>query len=248
MVPQNHPAQARVKDYMSSMSPDNARIAILDAALRDAGFDGWTDVMLAKATIRAGLPKGAETLYFPGGVLDVIEFWSDRMDEEAREQIEALDISAMKIRDRVTQAVALRLSATNASEPAARRAQARLGLPDGVATGAKLTWNAADMIWRAIGDTSTDGNFYSKRAVLSAVLASTAQAWLSDSLPDKPEARRFLDRRINNVMQFEKVKWQVRKATANLPNPAEVLGRLRYGVGRGGVPTRREKRRVRRGR
>jgi ubiquinone biosynthesis protein COQ9 len=232
---------------MAIMTPDEARHAILDAALSDAAFEGWTDVMLAKAAQSAGLPKGAPALYFPGGVIDVIEFWSDRMDAGAREKIEALDLGAMKIRDRVTQSVAIRLSEIGRFEEAARRAQARLSLPDGIGTAAKITWNAADMIWRAIGDTSTDANFYSKRGVLSAVLASTAPIWLSDTLPDKPDARRFLDRRIANVMQFEKVKAQFRKATANAPNPAEILGSLRYGLPKGGLPTRRRKRRIRRG-
>lgn len=229
------------------MTPNDARHAILDAALSEAVFDGWTDVMLAKAAKTAGLPKGSPALYFPDGVIAVIQFWSDRMDASAREKIEALDLDAMKIRDRVTQSVAIRLSEIGRHEEAARRAQARLSLPDGLGTGTKLTWNAADMIWRAIGDTSTDANFYSKRGVLSAVLASTAPIWLSDSLPDKPEARRFLDRRIANVMQFEKFKAQVRKATANAPNPAEILGSLRYGMPKGGLPTRRRKRRIRRG-
>ncbi|MGB3457241.1 MAG: COQ9 family protein, partial [Litorimonas sp.] len=175
------------------------------------------------------------------------EFWSERMDAAASEAIKGLDLDAMKIRDRVTRGVILRFQQIGRHEEAARRAQARLGLPDGIATGARLTWNAADTIWRAIGDTSTDANFYSKRAVLSAVLASTAPVWLGDALPDKPEARRFLDRRIENVMQFEKLKFRVRKATRNAPNPAEVLGRLRYGISKGGVPTRRRKRRIRRG-
>lgn len=232
---------------MSDMTPEQAKTAILNAALQDAAFDGWTDVTLGKATVKAGLPKGAQSLYFPDGVLGVIEFWSAQMDATAREKIEALDLDGMKIRDRITQSVIIRLSETAGHEAAARRAQARLSLPDGATTAAKLTWAASDMIWRAIGDTSTDGNFYSKRAVLSAVLASTGPTWLSDTLPNKPEARAFLDRRIANVMQFEKFKAQFRKATQDLPNPAEVLGRMRYGPMRGGVPTRRQKRRVRRG-
>lgn len=232
---------------MAAMTPTDARTAILDAALNEAAFEGWTDVMLAKAAQKAGLPKGAAALYFPDGVIDVIQFWSDQMDAAARAKIEALDIAAMKIRDRVTESVAIRLSEVGRHEEAARRAQARLSLPDGIGTGAKLTWNAADMIWRAIGDTSTDANFYSKRGVLSAVLASTAPIWLSDALPGKPDARRFLDRRIANVMQFEKVKAQVRKATANAPNAAAILGSLRYGLPKGGLPTRRRKRRIRRG-
>lgn len=203
--------------------------------------------MLAKAVRKADLPDGAAELYFPGGVIDVIEFWSESMDDRARAKIEAQDLDAMRIRDRVTESVILRLSEIGPHEEAARRAQARLSLPDGVGTGAKLTWNAADMIWKAIGDTSEDINYYTKRTILSAVLASTAPVWLSDRLPDKPDARRFLDRRINNVMQFEKVKAQVRKVAAAAPKPSEILGQMGEGLSKGGLPTRRRKRRIRRG-
>ena len=231
------------------MSPVDAKTAILEAALSEAAFDGWTDRMLERAARKAGLPDGAGKLYFPDGPVELIRFWSESMDNAARETIEALDLDTMKVRERITEAVAIRLSQIGRHEEAARRAQARLSLPDGLSTGATITWNATDMIWRAIGDTSTDANYYSKRAVLSAVLGSTASVWLGDSLPGKPDARRFLDRRIENVMQFEKLKAQVRKATDGLPNPAELLGRARYGGFRQkGMPTRREKRRVRRGR
>lgn len=229
------------------MKPVDARNAILTAVLRDAAFEGWTESMLSKAAISAGLTAGAAALYFPGGVIDVIEYWSKTMDEAARAEIETLDLTEMRIRDKVTQSVIIRLSQIGPHTEAARRAQARLSLPDGIATGAKLTWTMADMIWRAIGDESTDINFYSKRAVLSAVLASTGPIWLSDPLPEKPEAKRFLDRRIENVMQFEGAKARFRKARETSPNPAEILSRLRDGVGKGGLPTRRRKRRIRRG-
>lgn len=229
------------------MDASAAKHALLDAALSEAAFEGWTDAMLRRAAERSGLPEGAGRLYCPEGPVELIRFWSDRMDADARAEIEALDLSSMKVRERVTEAVAIRLSQIGRHEEAARRAQARLSLPDGLSTGAAITWNAADTIWRAIGDTSTDGNFYSKRAVLSAVLGTTAPVWLNDALSGKPDGRAFLERRIGNVMQFERVKARVRKVTDTLPDPAEVLGRLRYGgLREKSVPTRREKRRVRR--
>ena len=48
---------------------------------------------------------------------------------------------------------------------------------------------------------------------------------------DKPEAQAFLDRRIQNVMDFEKTKAQLQKMTADLPDIAGLLGQLRYGAG-----------------
>jgi ubiquinone biosynthesis protein COQ9 len=53
--------------------------------------------------------------------------------------------------------------------------------------------------------------------------------WLSDQSDDKATARAFLDARIENVMSFEKLKWRVKSVTKNMPEPAEILGQLRYG-------------------
>ncbi len=211
---------------------DMARKAILDAALKHVPFEGWTSKSLRLAVRDTDLPEGAEELYFPGGPLELMRFWSDISDAKVAAHLASLDLSAMKIRDKVTAGVLARLEAVGQHEEAARRALSRLSLPGGAAQGAAQLWASADTIWRAIGDTSTDGNFYSKRMILSGVIGSSLISWLGDDDMDKAAARAFLDARIQNVMQFEKAKWDFKKRTAGLPNPAEVLGKLRYGTRR----------------
>jgi ubiquinone biosynthesis protein COQ9 len=210
---------------------DAARDALLEAALIHAAFDGWTAATLKAASADAGLSAGEAALYCPGGVLDLIETWSRRSDSIAAEAIAANP--ARRVRDRVTNAVMARLDAMAGHEDAARRARARLLLPDGLDRGARLVWASADAIWRALGDPSTDINFYTKRATLSGVLATTQAIWLDDEDADKPRTRAFLDRRIDGVMQFEKVKARWREAQANLPDLAALAGRMRYGGGGG---------------
>lgn len=212
---------------------DNPRDQILQAALPLVAFEGWTDKMLSQAVAEAGLPDGAAELYFPEGVLDLLAYWSETLNVATEERIADLNLSEMKIRDRVTQGVLARLEVIAPHEEAARRAMSRLALPDSLLTGRMSApgqlWAMADMIWRAIGDTSTDGNFYSKRTILSGVIASTLPVWLNDEDPAKMKARAFLDARIANVMQFEKLKWQFKSATKDMPSPASVLGAIRYG-------------------
>jgi len=209
---------------------DKARADILRECLQLVPFEGWSQKVLVEAVSNVGLPKGADGLYFPGGPLEVIQFWADECDRSVEQALSELDLTSMKIRDKVTQAVILRMEAISEHETAAKRAMSRLLLPDAVGQGPKQLWASADMIWRAIGDTSTDMNFYSKRTILSGVLGSTLVSWLGDVSIDKAEARAFLDARIGNVMQFEKAKWTLKKRAENLPNPAEILGRLRYGT------------------
>ena len=214
----------------SSDNPsDIARRAILEAMLRHVPFDGWTIKSLRRAVKDADLPEGADALYFPGGALDVLRFWSEECDRIAAETLGTKGLHNLRIRDKVTEGVIALLETIGSNEEAARRALSRLSVPDAVGQGTSQLWASADMIWRAIGDTSTDGNYYSKRAILSGVIASTTLSWLSDDTPEKEKARTFLNARIDNVMQFEKAKWAIKKRTDELPNPAEMLGRLRYG-------------------
>jgi len=215
-----------------------ARADILAAMLPQAAFDGWTQKSLRAAVKNTDLPKGAEELYFPQGPLEVIRFWSEQMNAAVETDLAELDQATMKIRDKVTAGVLSSLYAIGPHDEAARRAIARMSLPDALGQGPKQLWSAADTIWRAIGDTSTDGNYYSKRTILAGVIGSTMTVWLSEDEPQKPKARKFLDDRIANVMSFEKAKWDFKKRTANMPNPAEILGAIRYGAGK----TRRRRR------
>lgn len=209
--------------------PDHIRDAILKAALKIAPFEGWTDLTLKRAVRDAGYPDGSGELYFEDGIADLLNHWSDALNAQTAQDIVQLDLDSLKIRERVTQGVLLRLQAIGQHEEAARRASSRLILPDLTSTGIRQIWKAADTIWRAIGDTSTDANYYSKRVILSSVIGSTLPVWLSDQSDDKAAAHAFLHARIENVMEFEKLKWRVKSLTKNMPEPAEILGQLRYG-------------------
>ncbi len=208
---------------------DTAREDLLFAMLADVPFEGWNSRTLQRAARACDLPDGAPALYFPGGALDVIRFWAEHCDRQAAETIKALDLSTLRIRDKVTQGVLARLEAIGEHEDAARRALSRLAMPDAAGQGLAQLWASADVIWRGIGDQSTDGNYYSKRTILSGVIGSTMLSWLSDHSDDKTAAKAFLDARIGNVMRFETAKFKFKSQAQYWPKPAEVLGRLRYG-------------------
>lgn len=205
------------------------RAAILARALDHAAFDGWTEAVLVRAAREAGLPEGADALYFPRGPVDAIDFWNLQADRAMAQTLAGMDLSALKVRQRIEEAVMARLAPARPHREAARRAAARLLLPDAAGAGPRILWRAADAMWRAVGDASTDFNFYSKRAILSGVYASVFPVFLDDRDPDFAATRAFLRRRIENVMQFEKAKARVRAAKAKLPDPLALLARLRHG-------------------
>ena len=79
-------------------------------------------------------------------------------------------------------------------------------------------------MWRWAGDTATDENHYSKRAILAEILVSTLAIQLSAGAN---AAAAHLDGRIEAVMAFEKWKAGIKPATFAV-NLAASLGRLRY--------------------
>ena len=101
-------------------------------------------------------------------------------------------------------------------------------MPQHALQGAHLAWRSADRIWRLAGDTATDFNHYSKRALLIGVYASTTLVFLDDQSDGLADTRAFLDRRIGDVMRIEKAKARWRGNSQYRPSLSRFLGRLRY--------------------
>ena len=122
-------------------------------------------------------------------------------------------VASLKIRDRIKSAVRIRLERHAGNREAARRALALLSLPFNAPLALRLLYRTVDAMWYAAGDTSTDFNFYTKRATLAGVYSSTLLYWLNDRSPGGEATWGFLDRRIDDVMKIEKLKSQVKSWT-----------------------------------
>ena len=192
---------------------------VLDQALKLVPHEGWTWRMAKLAGKAAGLSEGETELLLPQGPADLAALLSRRHDAKALEALGAMDAGALKIRERIARGIA--------DEAAVRRLNGWFTLPQNMGLGARLAWETADKVWRWAGDTATDENHYSKRVLLAGILSGA----LAIRLASGPEAAKvFTDRRIENVMAFE--KW---KATTSFrPQEiaakfAESLGRMRFG-------------------
>jgi len=210
--------------------PDYAKEteAILSAALPDIPFDGFTDATLKLAAEKAGIDPMQVKLAFPRGGLDLAVAFIKAGNAQMKADLDRAALSDMKIRDRITYCVRTRLEIDTAHKEAARRAFNLLALPPHAVDATKLLSATVDAMWRAAGDTSTDGNFYSKRAILAAVYGATRLVWLNDDSENHDKTWAFLDNRIANVMEFEKAKAKWRDVKEKLPDPLALLSRLRY--------------------
>lgn len=214
---------------MSAAPSARFRACILDAFAPHAARLGWSEAAFKAAVAEVGLSAGEAALGCPKGAFDLFDVFAARADAAMLQALARLELPKMRYRDRVKAAVQLRLEAQAPYKQAARAMTRALAQPFRAPEAARLLWRTADLIWRALGDTSTDGNFYSKRAILSGVLASTYARWFSDDSDDHAETWTFLDARIENVMQFEKFKARLKPLGEGVETALGVAARFRYG-------------------
>jgi ubiquinone biosynthesis protein COQ9 len=189
---------------------------LLDAALNHVAFDGWSPATFSAAARDVGVTDAEAKVLAPRGAVDLAVAYHRRGDRAMIERLRHADLSGMRFRDKVATALRYRIEAMSDRE-AVRRATALFALPNHAAEGARLVWETADHVWTALGDKSDDLNWYSKRATLSAVWASTVLYWLGDDSAGQADTLAFIDRRIEDVMRIEKVKGQLRENSLTKP-------------------------------
>ena len=203
-----------------------ARLAPLIAA--NAMFDGWSRQGVRNAARGAGIDEDVAFYAFSGGQMDMIDAWIVTVDEGMALALPMERLAAMKVRERIAALVRWRLDRVAGLEEAVRGALAIMAMPQNAARGLRMGWRSADRMWRLAGDTATDLNHYSKRALLAGIYAATLAVWVDDTSEGKAESLAFLDRRIEGVMRFEKAKAKLLKPREERFSMARLLGRLRY--------------------
>lgn len=207
---------------------DMLRLRLAPLIAANAGFDGWSSHAVAMAADAAGVDRDIAALAFEGGPMGMIEAWFGSVDAAMQAQFAPGQLAAMKVRARIAALVEARLAILAPHREGLRRAQAIMAMPRNIGRAAQLGWQAADVMWRAAGDSATDYNHYTKRATLGAVYAATLLAFASDESEDFALTRAFLARRIEGIMRFEKAKARLVPSSDHHFSMARFLGRLRY--------------------
>ena len=209
---------------------DEVRARLAPAIAANAAFDGWTDAARDLAAGASDVDADIARLAFAEGPVAMIDAWFAHVDAAMARAVPPEALATMKIRQRITALVEARLAILAPEREALRRARAVLALPANVAAAARLGWRGVDAIWRLAGDTATDYNHYTKRAMLLAVYAATTTVFLDDDSDGHADTRAFLARRIDGIMAFEKAKAGFLRRTQHRPSLSRFIGRLRYPV------------------
>jgi len=195
----------------------------------NAAFDGWGAAARDAAADGAGVDRDVALLALPGQT-EMIAAWFHSIDADMADRLPPETLATMKIRARITALIEARLAIVAPNREALRRALAILAMPQNMMQGAKLGWRAADLMWRAAGDTASDYNHYTKRTILAGVYAATITVFVDDVSEDWADTRAFLGRRIEGIMRFEKAKAGFIARTEHRPSLSRFIGRLRYPV------------------
>ena len=212
----------------TTLSPlERMRRSLALAVGESAAFDGWTGAAVDSAAVQLGFDPVQARLAMPKTKAKLIECYIAEVDR-ALEAWAQDHVAGMKIREKIRSLVWRRLEIMAPAREAVRSALAFLAMPHNLPLGARIGWRSADIMWRLAGDTSTDFNHYTKRLTLGAVYGSTLLVWLDDHSKGWSDTSAFLDRRIDDVMRFEKAKAEWRGSGIRRLSLSRFLGRLRY--------------------
>jgi ubiquinone biosynthesis protein COQ9 len=212
----------------ADLTLDEMRLALAPAIANAAVFDGWSKAAVETAAAALGIKPAVAALAFPRGAMDMIAAWIETVDADMADAFAGGALHNQPIRQRISRLVRFRLEALAGREEATKRALAVMAMPQNAGQALRLGWSSADKMWRLAGDTATDYNHYTKRALLGGIYTATLAVFAGDESEGKAETLAFLDRRIAGVMKFEKIKAQVLRPDAERFSMARFLGRLRY--------------------
>ncbi len=186
------------------------RDGLVEAMLPHVMFEGWSRRSLDAAVHDMGLDKSMALRAFPGGMAQAAEHYCDWLDRRMLEALADVDLDSMNIRQRIATVVRTRIGLVAPYRESVRRLISFLSLPINALASGRCTYRAVDSMWFAAGDTSTDWNFYTKRALLAGVYSATLLCWLADDSEDFEETWAFLDRRIEDALKLP--RWPRRAA------------------------------------
>lgn len=207
---------------------ERTRDAILAEVLPNVTFDGWSTVALHAGASSAGIGPAARDAAFPDGVSGLVAHHTDWLIRRAIAVFDAGASPDLRSSQRLRGLLRAYFQVLTPHREAERRRLAWLAVPGNAALGVRLLAHAADSLWWAAGDRSTDFAHYTKRLTLGSILAAATLYWLDDESDGGADTQAFIDRRFADVIQFGRMTARMRDGTGlPLPDPRRFLRQCR---------------------
>ena len=176
---------------------------IINAALKDIPFEGnWHWNTIENAAKNADHSAHIARSVFPQKTTSALTHFAGLANSFMLENSKTLPLDTLRTHDKILEISMLRFQYLSQHKEAERLALQNWLLPANKLQSLEILWATCDQIWTVAGDTSTDYNHYTKRALLASVLVSTTLAWLNDTSSDMIETREFMKRRIDTVLKI----------------------------------------------
>ena len=194
----------------------------------NAVFDGWSTAAVDSAALALGVNLDVARLAFPTAPAAMIAAYVEGVDAALEAEFPVEAMVAMRVSQRIRAILLKRFTLMGPAREAIRSGLAILAMPQNLPSAARLGWHSADLMWRIAGDSATDLNHYSKRAILASIYAASLLIWIDDDSEAQAETAAFIDRRLAGVARFERAKAGWFGSPERRPSVALFLGRLRY--------------------
>lgn len=181
---------------------------LIEASFMHIPFDGWSEQALDAASLECDGDAHSWRQLF-NSVTDAFIYYNQRSDRMMCDSyqcwLEGCD-TPPPVHKRIRQLILLRLEAARPHKEVVRKSLSYLSRPEHAKLAPKLLYTTIDEMWRSAGDRSTDFNFYTKRASLSAVYSATLLAFLADDSDDMSYITAFVDRRLADIAKIPAMK------------------------------------------
>lgn len=191
---------------------------VLKAALLHVPKLGWSEAAMVAGSRDVGLSPAIVGV-FPRKEAALVEFFMDDCLQNLLDIAESQEDEFSKtiLQQRITKLVKLRLEMQAPFISRWAQALSIQANPANLPTSFKQRAILMDEIWHAVGDHSSDVDWYAKRGILAAVYTATELYMLTDYSPEFRESWSFLERRVRDAVDC-------RKTTQEATQLAQAIG------------------------
>ena len=193
---------------------ERERKTILNKALIDIENSGFNKKMLLNAAKNCKISEGKLGRLFPEGIFELKQYYFSEIDEQMLQKIKTQNYENIRVRDKIFNGVLIRLDLFKKNKTSIK--YIFVSESSNPIKSLKHLWRTSDLIWKSAGDSSTDYNHYTKRLLLSWVYITTLICWFNDKSRNINDTKLFLNRRIDEVLEFGKQSGKIKSKISKL--------------------------------
>tara|TARA_B100000809_G_C15018308_1_gene487507 strand:+ start:416 stop:1075 length:660 start_codon:yes stop_codon:yes gene_type:complete len=193
---------------------ERERKTILNRALIDIENSGFNEKMLLNAAKNCKISEGKLGRLFPEGIFELKQYYFSEIDEQMLQKIKTQNYENIRVRDKIFNGVLIRLDLFKKNKTSIK--YIFVSESSNPIKSLKHLWRTSDLIWKSAGDSSTDYNHYTKRLLLSWVYITTLICWFNDKSRNINDTKLFLNRRIDEVLEFGKQSGKIKSKISKL--------------------------------